>query len=64
MPVLKDCRMGHQYVVSKQVVCVDRFSYTVNSLMFTGIVCMFETKPCLRELILAVSSGLVNYLGT
>ena len=24
----------------------------------------FETKPCLQELLFAVSSGLVNYLGT
>ena len=32
---------------------------TVNSLMFTGInVCVFETKPCLRGLLFAVSSGL------
>ena len=38
---------------------------TVNSLMFAGInVSVFETKPCLRGLIFAVSSGLVNYLGT
>ena len=37
---------------------------TVNSLMFAGInVCVFETKPCLRGLIFAVSSGLVSYLG-
>ncbi len=33
--------------------------------MFTGInVCVFETKPCSQGLIFAVSSGLVNYLGT
>ena len=32
--------------------------------MFTGInVCVFETKPCSQELIFAVSSALVNYLG-
>ncbi len=38
---------------------------TVNSLMFVGInVCVFETKPSLRGLIFAVSSGLVSYLGT
>ena len=37
---------------------------TVNSLMFADInVCVFETKPCLRGLIFAVSSGLVKYLG-
>ncbi len=41
-------------------------SRTVNSLMFVGIyVCIFETKPCSRGLILAVlSSGAVNYLTT
>ncbi len=34
---------------------------TVNSLMFVGInLCIFETKQCLRGLIFAVSSGLVN----
>ncbi len=38
-------------------------SYAINSLMFVGInVCIFETKLCLRRLIFAVSSGLVNYL--
>ncbi len=38
---------------------------TVNSLMFAGInVCVFETRPCSWGLIFAVSSGLVNYLGT
>ncbi len=39
--------------------------HTVNSLLFAGInVCVFETKPCLWELIFAVGSGIVNYLGT
>ncbi len=39
--------------------------YTVNSLMFAGInVCVFETKPCLRGLIFAVSLGLDSYLDT
>ncbi len=38
---------------------------TVNSLMFAGInVCVFETNPCLRGLIFAISSGLTGYLGT
>ncbi len=38
---------------------------TVNSLMFTGVnVYVFETKPCSRGLIFAVSSGLVSYLST
>ncbi len=33
--------------------------------MFAGInVCVFETKPCSRGLIFAISSGLVSYLGT
>ncbi len=37
----------------------------VNSLMFAGInICIFETKPCSQGLIFAVSSGLLNYLGT
>ena len=41
-----------------------RLYNTVNSLMFAGInVCVFETKPCSRGIIFAVSSGLVNYLG-
>ncbi len=36
---------------------------TVNSLLLVGInVCVFETKPCSRGLIFAVSSGSVNYL--
>ena len=40
--------------------------WSVNLLMVvTGInACVFETKPCLRGLIFAVSSGLVDYLGT
>ena len=38
---------------------------TVNLLMFMGInICIFETKPCSQGLILAVSSGLVHFLGT
>ncbi len=38
---------------------------TVNSLMFAGInVRVFEIKVCLRGLICAMSSYLVNYLGT
>ncbi len=40
---------------------------TVSSLMFVGInVCILEikVKPGSRGLISAVSSGLVNYLGT
>ncbi len=38
---------------------------TVNSLMFAGVnVCVFETKPCSRRLIFAVSSSLVGYLDT
>ncbi len=33
--------------------------------MFVGInVCVFETKPCLHGFIFALSSGLVNYVGT
>ena len=37
--------------------------YTVNSFMFMGInICVFETKPCSRGLIFAVSPGLVHYL--
>ncbi len=39
--------------------------HTVNSLMFAGInVCVFETIPCSWGIIFAVSSGLVNYLGS
>ncbi len=37
-------------------------SSTVNSLMFVGIN-VFETKPCLRRFIFAVSSCIANYLG-
>ncbi len=40
---------------------------TIHSLMFAGTnVCDFETKPCLRGLIFAItgSSGLAYYLGT
>ena len=41
---------------------------TVHSLMFSGInVCVFETKPCSRGLMFAVSmvsSGLLSHLGT
>ncbi len=33
--------------------------------MFAGInVCIFETKTCSQGLIFAVSSGVINYLGT
>ncbi len=42
-------------------------SYTVNSVMFTGInVCVLQTKPCSRGLIpvFVVSLGLVSCLGT
>ncbi len=41
------------------------YTCTINSFMFVGInVCIFKTKPFLRGLIVAVSSGRVAYLGT
>ncbi len=53
---------GHE---TWQVVKVPELAHTVNSLMFTGInVCVFETRPCSRVLMFAVSSGLDSYLGT
>ncbi len=57
IPLTGVCRSGNRS--NNIYIC------TVNSFMFVGInICIFETNPCLWGLIFAISSGLVNYLGT
>ncbi len=65
-PVSSQLFFTHLQDINKVLVSDPEINtYVVNSLMFMGInVCVFETKPGLLGLIFAVTSGLINYLGT